>query len=222
LADSAIKGNLIQGNTGRYGGGIAINGGSPVILASNRIFENEASSAGGGVNIEYNDAQLDNNFISENEAVAGAGIRVRAASPVLKHNTLANHTGTNDEAVRVEEGADVLLTNTILASNTLGIRVTEASTATLEATLWYDNGTDTGGAGTISTGAVNIWGDPTFVDAAAGDYHLVEGSPAIDAGVDAGVTTDIDGDMRPQGTGYDIGADEYAVSYPIYLPLVLR
>jgi len=40
-------------------------------------------------------------------------------------------------------------------------------------------------------------------------YHLRPGSPAINAGMDAGVTTDIDGDARPKGSGYDIGADEF-------------
>ncbi len=34
------------------------------------------------------------------------------------------------------------------------------------------------------------------------------------------VTTDVDGDPRPLGSGYDIGADE--VYQKIYLPLVMR
>jgi hypothetical protein len=36
----------------------------------------------------------------------------------------------------------------------------------------------------------------------------LDGSAAIDQGVDAGVATDIDGDARPCGQGYDLGADE--------------
>ena len=43
-------------------------------------------------------------------------------------------------------------------------------------------------------------------------YPLQVGSAAIDAGVDAGVATDIDGEARPWGPGYDIGADEYTGS----------
>jgi uncharacterized repeat protein (TIGR01451 family) len=35
------------------------------------------------------------------------------------------------------------------------------------------------------------------------------GSAAIDKGVDAGVTVDIDGETRPFGLGYDLGADEF-------------
>lgn len=63
-------------------------------------------------------------------------------------------------------------------------------------------------------------GDPRFVDPAGGDYHLGAGSAAIDVGVDAGVTIDIDGDPRPLGLP-DIGADEYVVAR-IRLPLILR
>ncbi|MFN2221765.1 MAG: right-handed parallel beta-helix repeat-containing protein, partial [Candidatus Promineifilaceae bacterium] len=40
-------------------------------------------------------------------------------------------------------------------------------------------------------------------------YHLQAGSDAIDAGIDAGVGDDIDGQFRPQAAGPDIGADEY-------------
>jgi hypothetical protein len=48
----------------------------------------------------------------------------------------------------------------------------------------------------------------------AEDYRLLSGSAAIDAGVDAGVTTDIDGQTRPYGDHVDIGADEFVPLAP--------
>ena len=61
------------------------------------------------------------------------------------------------------------------------------------------------------------------MDLDGSDYHIAPGSAAIDAGVNSGVTSDIDGDTRPQGSGYDIGADEVSgQQWDIYLPLVVK
>ena len=40
-------------------------------------------------------------------------------------------------------------------------------------------------------------------------WRLQGNSDAIDAGVNSGVADDIDGDPRPWGAAFDIGADEY-------------
>ncbi len=40
------------------------------------------------------------------------------------------------------------------------------------------------------------------------DYHLMPGSLAIDMGTVSSIDHDYDGDHRPMGAGYDIGADE--------------
>ena len=64
--------------------------------------------------------------------------------------------------------------------------------------------------GTLGTG--NIYGDPLFVQAEwgpNGDFHLQNGSPAIDAGgTVASIVDDLVGTLRPQGPAYDIGAYE--------------
>jgi hypothetical protein len=49
---------------------------------------------------------------------------------------------------------------------------------------------------------------------------LTAESDAIDAGVDAGLYTDIDGGPRPGGGGFDIGADEWWLR--MLLPLIGR
>jgi len=61
------------------------------------------------------------------------------------------------------------------------------------------------------------------VNPAAGPsgFHIFVGSDAIDAGVDAGVYFDIDGDPRPLGHGFDIGYDEANIRR-LFLALVSR
>jgi hypothetical protein len=60
-------------------------------------------------------------------------------------------------------------------------------------------------------GTGNISIAPLFADAAHDDYTLQSGSPCIDTGTSDGAPdTDILGVARPQGSGYDMGAYEYA------------
>ena len=52
--------------------------------------------------------------------------------------------------------------------------------------------------------------NPEFVDLPNNDYHLTSTSPCIDAGTSEGAPlTDFDGNTRPVGNGWDIGAYEY-------------
>ena len=46
-----------------------------------------------------------------------------------------------------------------------------------------------------------------------GGYHLLPGSLCIDAGTNAGVNDDVDGEARPCGEGFDMGADEYILCW---------
>ena len=64
-------------------------------------------------------------------------------------------------------------------------------------------------------GSDYVEGDPMFVNSAGADFHLQENSPAIDTGSPTDAPSDdFEGQARPSGAGYDIGADEWLSSGP--------
>jgi len=77
------------------------------------------------------------------------------------------------------------------------------------------------------TGPTIIHLPPLFVDVSdtspiKWDLHLLSSSPCIDSGTSEGASGyGIDGNPRPQGSGYDIGAYEYAAKAVPGIPLLL-
>jgi hypothetical protein len=56
--------------------------------------------------------------------------------------------------------------------------------------------------------AASVSADPLLAPTAAQGFHLSPGSPAVDQGKPTQATTDLDGNPRPQGSAFDIGAYE--------------
>lgn len=225
--DVTLSNNVVQSNTASVidcgtGGGLAI-GANEATLNDNTIISNTTSlnptadGYGGGLLIwQSHSFTLTNNLVAGNDAnTEGSGLwfEGESANPtlgLLRHTTIANNNGGSGQGIFVGVNTSLILTNTIIAGHySAGITASTGSTTSLEATLWYNNGQDTSGGGNIVTGTINIDADPAFAAPSTWNYHLTSESPAIDAGVDAGVTADFDGDNRPQGTAPDIGADEY-------------
>jgi uncharacterized repeat protein (TIGR01451 family) len=211
-SNALLRGNSIISNTtsigSRYGGGLYLYR-SDATLDGNVISFNNAYR-GAGLFLDSSAPTLVNNVIADNSSLlVGGALIMRDSSPRLLHNTIARNTAGWGYGVYLwGDGNTMWLTNTIFVSHTVGIGVWSGNTAYLESTLWHGNGDDWSGDGAIYHNN-DYTGDPAFVDPGAGDYHIRLGSAARDKGMDAGVYADMDGEPRPAGLGYDLGADEF-------------
>lgn len=232
---ATLNRNTITHNKACYGGGLDILYSDKGITLNGNIIANNTAddtlyhscwgnfSVGGGLILDFgSDATLINNLITDNHLnrqanSLGSGIYIRASSPQFLHNTIAHNTGGDGSAIFITEYTDFIsgtvyssprLTNTILVSQTVGVTATAGNTATLNSTLWHGNTINWSGAGTVSA-SNNYTGNPAFVNPSSGNYHLGPTSAAIDKGLNAGIIMDIDNQHRPQGAGFDLGADEY-------------
>jgi len=234
----------IQNGNDQTGGGIfasaATGGQINLTLSGNIIRNNKSSNSGGGVTVSSQgsgseiQAELINNMIYRNETTGdGGGIFAFSDNSGEVNLTLTNNTVTDNSAKGVGGGlrasansgseTDVTATNNIIWGNSassghdVAIRQSLGGDATVQSSF-NDIGDvfpDADAPGTYDDLGDNIDANPLFVDLSVGDLHLGVGSPAKNAGTDTGAPIeDFEGDGRPQGSYYDIGADEVPVASP--------
>lgn len=154
-----------------------------------------------------------------NNIVVGAGAEgLRVNDPqgtvIIQNNTFY---GNGTAQVYLEEAGTgrVLLRDNIIYAGA-GQAYYELESGQSDSTSFAASGNLVYNAGPCPPwdgGCVNA--DPLFVNLPGGDYHLQTSSPAKEAGVSTGITSDFEGNARPQGAAIDIGAYEYATQVPV-------
>ncbi len=217
---------FIQNASGSGGGLYFIAGyggyGSDTLLEALVFDGNRAYYDCGGLSVtsgsQSGDATVRNLVVVNNQAGPG-GTPGFCYSPYIAvktfdHLTIASNTGGNGYGLNLNSGpyggSYFAIRNLIVVSQTLGVYAGYDIHPTLNGVLWHNN---TANTGFYAPGEVIVTnartGAPLFT---ADGYHLTGPSPALDAGVAAGVTGDFEGDARPVGDPLDppdLGADEF-------------
>jgi hypothetical protein len=169
---------------------------------------------GGGVYCEDSSLVLTGTIIDGNKAdVSGGGGYVVNSAPVLNACTVTGNAAVEGGGLAAEGASLSRLTNTIIWGNLGGaIRngngEADVTYSCVEGDpLWPGEGNTGLDPLFVRPGRWDVNGsDGVWV---AGDYHLMQDSPCIDAGTAEGAPpVDIDGNRRPCGDGVDMGAFE--------------
>jgi hypothetical protein len=155
------------------------------------------------------------------------GLRDRASSydhagGIIRNNVLhRTWQQPGDVAIHVADSPDTqILNNTVFLGGTYATPIEYRYPSSARITIVnnvLDGQIRARDGGTASLNSNIMFAPSTlFVDALGGDLHLRStATAAIDKGVSVGgVVTDVDGQNRPSGPAYDIGADEVASSTP--------
>jgi len=216
LTSCIFVGNRTRG----YSGGGMFNVATSPTLMNCTFCENSSNDAGGAMLNYESSVTLTSCVFSGNSAKnKGGGMYNYGGGPKLTNCTVSGNQAGKSGGGMLNYGSSPALTNCIFWGNDAGGNYDEIhSGASSEPTVTYS---DIKG-GYVGEG--NIDADPCFVQLGywdvngvwvEGDYHLVAGSPCIDAGEPNYVPelneTDLDGNPRIMGLAIDMGAYESPV-----------
>jgi len=226
--------------SGNQDGGMLNEGGcSPTLFNCTFTGNSEPGRGGGMCNTHAGTAVLINCTFSRNRAYwAGAGMYNFDTDATLINCCFTRNFVTLDGAGMYNEYSNARVINCTFSGNYVppwggagsALYNTSGSFSTLaNCILWGDSRAEiwnVGGCTVVIThsdvqggwvGEGNIDADPLFVDVLNDDYHVLPGSPCIDAGTNnppGGLPeTDLDGNPRIMGYAVDMGAYE-AISPP--------
>lgn len=223
-ADPCFTDCYIRDNDSVSGGGIYSNY-SNLLLYSCTISGNRAAEEGGGVYLWESFPTISECIIADNDAsLRGGGICMDNQSSLVSRNTLieGNSAGKNGGGIFLMYSSSLQMDFCTIMDNHAanrggGIYCLDAALNASSSIVW-DNSPE---AVYVFSGEVLFnysvieggWEGEGNLDehpytGSGNYYHLLPDSPCIDAGIDAGITLDLDGDSRPDGAGFDIGADE--------------
>lgn len=207
LGAMTVTSGMFDGNQSANGAGGGVHAFGPAHVSDTQFLRNVAVGGGGLYQGSFEDGRAVNSLFANNQATNGAGSAMLLASTgtvELLHVTILGQSIGGGSAIEVLAGS-VAITNTIVTSHTVGVN-NAGGVVAQDYNLFFGNGADS--QGVVSGGMHNADGDPAFIAPAQDNYHLGAGSAAIDAGIDATILTDFDGEIRPMAAGFDIGFDE--------------
>jgi hypothetical protein len=240
--------HVISSTAGRGSGVRTIGDAEIVIVNHNEIFSNTTNyDTVGGLDIG-SPAVLDGNYVHHNQSdgilVADSALPVTLTNNVVVLNARSGIVAINFGDVRIVNntvaqntllGIDLFawpitptipitatILNNIVANNgDCGINGFNGVNLTIDYNDVYNNALTYCGLASPPSGSNNISANPLFVGSDTEDYRLNANSPAIDAGTSIDAPAyDRDGVARPQGSGIDMGAYEFA--HRLFLPLIRR
>ena len=200
-----VQDSEVSGNTGI---GISATGGTLEVLRSEIL-----NNAAGGLVSNGANYTIVNNIIGLNGFASGASVSGAdltaggATTEVFEFNTVAfNRRGTSNNRMAMQcDSTNLVMRNCIFMLED------DATFSLIDDCNSEFSLIDMDSTGDTGEATSPLSANATFVNAAEGDFHLLEGSPGIDVANGTPPATDIDGDPRTAGMA-DMGADEFVAN----------
>ena len=215
-----------SGNSADYGGGMVHYDNSTPTVTNCTFSGNSAVLIGGGMYNGYQSSSTVTNCTFSGNTVgnySGGGMYndTYSSSTVTNCTFSQNTAGTNGGGMYNNFSSSPTVTNCVL----WGGSPDELSSLSSAFSITYSD-IQGGFEGTGNINADPMFVDPDGLDNVVGteddDLHLTTGSPCIDTGTSSGApATDLEGNPRPQGAGYDMGAYESQLARTTAMPGIL-